>query len=468
MIMHLLSKTSTLARNSKTSRIFFFLSPVMVHLAFFRPQCFSIFSFLFLIPIFYLGFYKLLSFKEGFLWGVIFYFLHFYAYIHIFSDDGNCYTRLLLLAFLMFYCAIYPGLWFWLSQTVSNFGSSYIWSFIVWTFFTFLYFIWMNYGCFWIFGIFMGDPFGSPLLPLTQNNFFLSYLHFFGQNIMLLLLLLFGGSTALFFILHKKKYIIFSTIVLSPFFGGIFLKKSDDLSLATNCIKKIGYIPPPPKNIADHPLDAAQEIYYRMSEVIKNNSQIRYIVMPESSYPFCLNCMHEIIEMWHLNALGDTISLLIGAHRKEGDSYFNSLYMIKQGKISRVYDKIGLMPFAESMPKFWNNVSYIKNLFIKKNNFFCAGSNDNYCFNLDDIILEPYICSELFLRKISTAISTKKSTIILLAINDSIFSSSYMKNLMFLRSKFSAMRYSQDILYVGYSFARLITKKGDIINIPRS
>ena len=449
----------------RSKNFLLFLSALAFNLAFIYPHTAPWFVFFFLIPLFYLAFKERLSFGQGFTWGILFNFIHLYPYFVFFHQETNGTFRILVPLFLVLYFSCYSGLWFWLAKNISKIVKTNTWKVTFWVLVTYFYFTWMNHGCLFITGKCMGDPFGNPLLPLAVNHWYLYFLPFFGPSLLLLFLIIFAVVIVLFFTTEKKQFLVLAILALTPFWLGVLLTGGSDKSnRKANYVKNFIYIPPPKKKFANHPLDSAQEIYYKMVAK-KFRPQTKCIVMPESSYRFCLNKMPDILEMWNTNGLNDSICFIIGAHRKEGDDVFNSVYFIKNGKIETWYDKTELMPFAEFVPNVWKKIPHLKNLFLDDDNHFCPGVKKDSLLYLDEsITLDPCICAELFLRK-NQNIPYRKDVIMLLIVNDALFSCEYMRNLMFLLAKFRSIQLSRKILYVGHFFARLIDKDGTVAKI---
>ena len=192
--------------------------------------------------------------------------------------------------------------------------------------------------------------------------------------------------------------------------------------------------------------------------------------MPESSCQFCLNTHKYVIDLWCSNILGDNIDLLIGGPCQEGGKIYNCLYHISQGKIKKVYKKTNLMPFAEYVPRFWNNFECFKKLFFQDpglssefNAEFSGGQDNNVFFNCcENTTFRPLICSDFFTikrRDLKNFLNTD-SFVLLLPINDNIFPMQYLRDLMLLQAKLEAIKMHRDILYVGYYFACLLSRTG--------
>lgn len=487
------------------------VSAIIFALSLIYPAQLYFLVFVFLVPIFYLAFRypDYLSFKHGFFWGLTFFVIHFFGYIFMFNNQAYGSFRLLIPVFLAAYCALYSGAWFFLvnlfvnyshvnyfhvkNSCVNNSCSRPISTFCSWVIFTYLYFSWIKYGAFWILGRFFGYPFSQPLLPLATCPDVLYFLPVLGKSALLVFIVFFSLFIALFIVCFKSKYLIFALICLGPFVVGQFLNKHQDCKEQNQYLDTIGYINPLKAQTLEGPMDQAQEIYYQMVELLKKNPKITTIIMPESSCQFCLNINKYVIDLWASNILGDSVDLLIGAPYQESldgqnsVKTYNCLYHISHGNIKKVYKKTSLMPFAEYVPFFWNNFEFCKKLFFQDScpGFsdmsscgkacmsslgFACGCDKKVCFNCGkNIVFRPLICSDFFTikRRDIKAFSGKSSFVLLVAINDSIFPMQYLRDLMLLHAKVEAISIERDILYVGYYFACLISKCGQMRPITR-
>jgi len=450
-------------------------SAILLNVSLIFPKILYFLGFIFLIPIFYIALKEHVAFKEGFLWGVIFFSIHFFGYIFLFKNEANGYLSVLIPIGLALYCALYAGLWFFFAScTVSFFEMFFahkntIIIVLAWSLWTYLYFAWVRYGIFWIFGEFVGYPFCSPLLPLVCDSRSLYFLGLFGKSFSLVLVILISMVLAHFLV--KKKYITIS-IFLILFLASNFLSKTISIPCAIqqkkdtfNYSSYIGHLNPIRSQKYSYPLDAAQEIFYNMVDLFEKKPDTKIIVMPESSFLFPLNKHIDLIDIWYSNILEEKISLLIGAPYKEKGDLFNALYWIQGGKIRQVYKKTKLMVFAEYIPRFWQKNSYLRHLFFASESFFTHGKKGRIIFDLcQNIKLKPLICSDFFLgkRKEAKLLANKGFSAAVVLVNDHIFPMGYLKNLMFLYAKLESINRRKDILYVGYYFAAWISKDGSV------
>jgi apolipoprotein N-acyltransferase len=387
----------------------------------------------------------------------------------MFNNHANGSFRLLIPVFIAIYCALYSGVWFFLANLFSKyFKYKSLAIFFSWAIFSYLYFIWIKYGVFCVFGEFFGYPFSYPLLPMASKVSNLYFLSFFGKSAFLVFVILFSQFIALFLIYFKKKYFICAIVFLVPFvFGNFFSGYNNKYKNFIFKKENFGYINPVSAQEFERPIDYAQEIYYKMVDLLRKKPEIKAIVMPESSCQFCLNKHKFVIDLWTKNILHNNVDLFIGAPYQEGVKIYNALYYISCGKIKKIYKKINLMPFAEYVPKFWNNFECFKKLFFQDSGF-CCGCDKKVIFNYcENITFRPLICSDFFTikKRDSNCFFNSSNETLLLPVNDSIFQANYLRDLMLLHAKLEAARFGINILYVGYYFLAFISRDGNHIII---
>jgi apolipoprotein N-acyltransferase len=167
--------------------------------------------------------------------------------------------------------------------------------------------------------------------------------------------------------------------------------------------------------------------------------------MPESSFPFPLNKFNEVIDWWFCDLKNKKIHLFLGTHRSAGDKLFNSVYHIYDWKEISIYDKSSLMFFYEYIPKFYSSIPFIKELFLKQSEEFCASKDVNFSCVLDGYSINLCICSELFLKK-----KFGFNKILFFFFNETTFSTRYIQDLMFLFAKFKATELGKIIVCIAH------------------
>ena len=452
-------------------RHYFFLSAsaFSLHLALYVPAFFFWLSFFWLTPLFYLVYEnrQRLSFVDGFFWGFIFFLFHLSEVVHLIMTQAHGVGRFLFPVLLINYCALHAGLWFLCAhRTASLFGGGQRVRMIAWSFWTYCYIFFLPYGLLWISGKWIGYPLSFPLVPLACYPPLLWLLGVVGRWVLMLFLIAFSVCFTFFLYERNRRYCILAALCSMPFLSGFLLQKQTD-SLP-DFVKKIGYIRPPDEKMFMHPLDNAQEIYYRMQSLLKKQPHLTSLVMPELSCHFALNEQEHLMRLWNNNALHDEVQLFIGASRTAENFLFNSLYLIKEGRVQQYYDKQNLMPLVEYVPQWCTKIVWLKNLFLC-NNSFCEPSKPQHFFIFaKNVRCRPCICSDILFDKSSFYANVSyNATFILLTLNDSILMQKNLHFLMFLWTIFKAQELNTPFLYVGYHGAQWITKEGTIHTIAQ-
>jgi len=438
------------------------VSAISYALAFAFPSFCAWFVFFFLIPVFWctcIGGYAL-SFWQGFAWGLIFYGIHFYAFALLFIERAQGELRLLAYVFLVVYCALHAGIWFWLMQCCAAYHSNLVWRVACYSGVTTLYFMFMRCVGLWFTGHLLGYPFALPLLPLAQYPQLLYALPFLTAPGLLLFLICMQICAIVGYIKKSAVCGLLTLFFLAPFAYGWL---SSAVCLVPAYVATLGYVEPP-HGTNLHPLDCAQAINSGIQKLMATTAETRCIIMPEAAYPFVLNEHTYATQMWCNNALLDEVFLLIGAHRTNKELLQNSLFCVTPSSITTHYDKTKKMPFVEYLPALWNQFNFCKTLFLKEKKEFTT--TQKVCRDFikisDDLIFEPLICSDLYF---DTPTRYPVRIPLLCAVNDSWFSATYMRTLMYLFAIFKAMQEQRDIVYVGHYYGIWISQCGMSVRI---
>jgi len=203
---------------------------------------------------------------------------------------------------------------------------------------------------------------------------------------------------------------------------------------------EVVYLQPSWNDLNLTPAQKFYEISRKLDRIAENCSKVQYVVMPESSFGYDLMEWSDKIVAW-TSLFSPTVSILVGAHRKQGSCTYNSLCHIQDGKIIEWYDKQHLVFFAERQPKLFKNWPILSDLFISYE--FSYPEQDQS--HLDFAGLQPAICSEIFcgMRKF------KHGSPIIFVCHDAWFDCAYAHQLGRNAVQLCAMRYGVPIIYVG-------------------
>lgn len=406
--------------------------------------------FIFLMPLFYrvVRFPLRAPYKEGWWWGLLFYTCHLFALFLVFHEKANGPFRYLAAIIFTLYCSVYAGLWFGINALIARRRSQraiVLW----WGLGAWMYFYWVAHYMLWPCGHLVGYCFGAPLLPLAAYPSSLYWIVVMGSGALTASLILLQVFALLFLVARKWHYLAITAFCAAPFYCGFFSFKSESIPpyLATLC-----YVRPPSKSLI-HPMDCAEEINMCIAKALQSKPSATCILMPESSFAHCLNLAPEAIELWGINSLANGYSLCIGSSRADTYNEYNSLFIIKDCRITDCYDKSFLMPFVEYLPNFGKKYSWIRNLFLKdQTETKPKESRSRKLILTDCLTVDPMICSDLYMQPYGIDTFTHDHSPILLAVNDSWFSAEYAKELMFLYAVYYAMQNKKDILYIGHRF----------------
>lgn len=437
------------------------LSAFMAALAFVQPIWCAELVFVFLLPLFCATQQNkfLISYKEGFWWGIIFYSIYFYDLFRVIISKGHGLGRGVAILFLLVYASSYSAFWFGLAHKLCIFVKKYthhatsvLWS---WGSLTWLYFYWIDRAFFWIFGNVEGNQLNHPVVPLAVRPEWLYFLPFFGKHGFFLLVVIFSIISVLFLMHFSKKRILELVFCSLPFMvGWLSINPKKEIP---PWVRNIGCIIPYTDD--NNAWAAAEQIMFLLNDFQKKYSQISCIIMPESSFKFPLNEWGRCLHLWDF----EKGSLLIGSHRTEGNELFNTLYQIKKGAILDYYDKCHTLFFTEQVPLPWSYFQTASKLFLH-NQIPISQSKirSKHPFKFLKKSFTPYICSDLFFIQENMPVHDCSLCIV----NDSWFELSYIPTLMSLHAKVIALLFQTPIIYVGYRHCLFITPDGHHYLLP--
>jgi hypothetical protein len=390
---------------------------------------------LFIIPaLFFLGYFFVFEQQKqsvlwsGFLWGAIVFGIHFIWLLHLllFKSQAGILLSLILFIIVIGYSSFTSALWFlttvkikiWLvhkNMIICGYASIFLTSII--------YFLFLKKWVLWFLGRTEGYPFISPLIPLANYKIFLNIIYF------------------VFSILNSENIILSKT------------KNLDDISYQFVHLPLL-------KTKNCHSIE--QTLFHKLSNYSYINSKQEkkiLFVASESFYPFPLNKLKEVVDLWG-SAMRDKDHLLIGSlFEDENGKCFQVVYWICRGKIVACHTKTHCVPFVEAMPKWFQTISFLKNMFLHSCEELSKSTliGQETCFLLDKkIILIPQICSEFFFKfypKTSIFCSNEQKmqhTKIILFVNDSWFVDYFVKILK-ATTQLKAATIGVPVLYVGSS-----------------
>jgi len=423
-----------------TSYLLVVLSAFLLIAAYAMPFWCDWLTLIFLVPLFLAVLMMPVSWREGLLWGSLFFGFHLYGVWLLIIEKGEGDIRWPVILILFMYCSLQISFWFWLAQKAAEFSATDARRIIYFSLILFLYFVWQYTIMFWFWGGQFGYCFGMPLLPLAQHPQWLSLLPIFSSYGLLAILIIDSVLLAQYCKTRNNRYLIGWFLGIVPFVYGWVMQPVDTIPAY---VASFGYVQPPisRKNL----LQCALEINNSVNQLVEQRPDISWIFMPEGSFPFFLNEHPDIVSLISNIACSDQVNIAIGSHKREGAHEYNGLYCLAYPSIMQSYDKKILMPFAEYLPFPWHHCTTLKKLFLKDiKGFNPKEVNSAGALIIDEkIAFFPCICAELYFG------NPPKNKPLLCIVNDSWFSTYYMRHLMFLFARFRAIEYKQELFILG-------------------
>ena len=436
------------------------LSACIYAFAFLSSTYFWWLIFFFPIPLFYCALHKKLTFRDGYFWGLISFGLHLsgplYGIFYM-THTYPIYTIILVLLFIL-YESLYAGLWFWLTVTIINwYACTKTMQLMIWILTTLGYFYWINHYCLFIFGRCEGYFFMHPLLPLAVYPPLLFLLPIVGKTVLLLFLLMVPGAITIW--IQKKTTIRFLIIIitLSPWIIGVL--KTDQKKSVPHWLS---HVTPAPLTFAPS-ADINHTAYIvckELKQLINRHKKTSLIIFPESAfYETDFSHITQLASCLDKKNLGKSVDIILGAFLKKNGNCYNTLYLIKNGKIQHYFNKRHTVILTQRLP-FWLNFPIIHRMFFDEMPPISACNNPREkLIVFDNVELVPYICSDLFFNEYP---DDNYPHIPILAItNDRWTYKSYIAQLMRLSAAFKAIEWQRDILYISYLYATFFDKYGN-------
>jgi apolipoprotein N-acyltransferase len=191
---------------------------------------------------------------------------------------------------------------------------------------------------------------------------------------------------------------------------------------------------------------------------LENSENIDYIILPESALPEYIfyNEYNEILDIFKEKFKGKII--ITGAIRidRNIEKVFNSVIIIKNGRILDYYDKYHLVPFGEFIPfaKMFRTISGLADL--------SRADNKNKIIKVDNIfpIFSPNICYE----SIFSDSVNKKADLIINFTNDAWFGNTSGPYQHFDALKFRVVENSMPAIRVANSgISAVIDNRGRVV-----
>ena len=456
-----------------TKRNWFLLiiSAVLYALSFMVSQQLWWLVFIFPIPLFYVALRGQLSFKYGYLWGIIFFSLHLSGVLFsiILIAKGSYFYRIIPSLFIILYESLFTAIIFWLANKIticSYLESKLFYKLLVWVAALWLFIHWVDWYCLWIFDKCEGCFFMHPLLPLVVRPQLLRLLPVIGKGLLSLLLLM-VPACATIALKTRKQYAVILTMLFSfPWLISWLLPVTQ--SQPPTWVTKIAVLSTMfPRSVSlTGAVNAAGD---QFKNILQQYPHVEFIVMPESSF-YCSNLtMTGLTTLWDEWHVGRSVDIVVGAFRWKKGKYYNSLHWIRNGIIQTCFDKRHAMILIERMPS-WFDFWFIHDLYFKTVPEISPAQDKRLQLSImKETAFVPYICSELFFNEHP---DDEYPDIPILAICNDIwfhplYYFSYVQTLMYLVAKFKAIQWQRNIVYVAFSQAVFLDKYGNEASLIR-
>jgi apolipoprotein N-acyltransferase len=199
-----------------------------------------------------------------------------------------------------------------------------------------------------------------------------------------------------------------------------------------------------------------------MKTILQNNPDVNVIVFPESSFHYdTLHHMQAVADAWSDAQLQKPVTVVAGAFRWDDTAYRNCVFCFDNGMLKAWYDKRHAMLLTESVPS-WCHFDWLINMHCKDQPEIQPSTSPRPPFELtDDLIVTPYICSELYF---SHHADDDRDDIPILFLGNDVWlegeSTKYMAYLMRLGATCRARAWQRDIMYITQLHAEFVSKEG--------
>lgn len=445
-------------------------------LAPFKCGLFILFSYAFL---FYMLYENIINIYHGILWSLIVWSMQAWPlYVPLVITTQSKILAFVLIFLLVIYSGIYSVGWLWASIYYRY--SSTMFSAFAWLIIALIYIELINSYFLWIFDIAEGCNYLHPLVPLMVYSSIRYLVVLLGKFFVTIIML----STALLLatLYFKSAYKLLVVIVIGLVVCVSIKIEPDSVVFSKDCLYHDICLASPLFDPHKEQLlwDKAHEIGALIEKIKQENSKVRLICLPESSFPFDLSKHPEIIEYWSVCYLKDT-GLIIGTHRQKKDYInCNSCLAIlpmsleenndNNNEFNLIWcDKQHGVMLVERVPRLFccfslGNCAYRKKILSDK--IICGDQSGhdnrvNFADNVKqyaDNKVYPLICSELFFNaytKIYNNCNSKPQCFLAL-INDAWFENTFLPTILYLSAVLTSCSNHYKIIYCSYHYKSFI------------
>ncbi len=358
---------------------------------------------------------------------------------------------------LITYFSVLCGLWFWVTKIIKDnivsrvpnglwqVVTTYIW--FVCSFTTF--FLVLDHFSLWMFdwqGFFLFDP----LLALTKWKP-LGDLLMVTNKVLTLLLTFLCAMVPLFLYqirAYKMMFLFIVCMIMVHFMYPPNKAKKEESFEWLDCVGVVSII----CKTNDAQL-LADILYNHYETLLESQPTIRCLIIPETSILFAdMRGLELAINLFYEKCNTKDVHLIFGALTEHGERSFNSCCWACAGHIRSIYYKSHAVPIVEQLPQWLSYFVSYSTLFPHDKEMLVANNvlaRPHYTIE-NDIILVPYICSEILCNHQLSKCHDKKRIILALC-NDAWTDFFYIKRLMLAAVQLKSMLLGQSILYVTHA-----------------
>jgi apolipoprotein N-acyltransferase len=341
------------------------------------------------------------------------------------------------------YFSVYAGLWLGLQNYLFNrLRKTFLYQqgeygvvVFTWVIATVTFWYLTCYCSLAIFGCFEGYFLLNPLLPLASFFWWLAPIFYCGTITYWVFIVMINVLLAEYLVTEKWIYFVGALgFVVFPFFVTYPEEKN-----FFDC-SDYAYVQPTwiGKNIG------ASELFWmiekKLAAVAQQYPATRCVILPESAFPYPIEDFDDQLACWSSLFLPETI-IVLGCHTSKNEELYNSVVVIRDGKITQMYHKRNLVPLVERIPKLFG-VHVFEDVFTSREYVFSYPQDQE-----DEIIggLVLRICSEFFCNPHYL----KSDVPLIILANDSWFNYSTTLQLVYQSVCLFYAKYRKSILYAG-------------------
>jgi len=219
---------------------------------------------------------------------------------------------------------------------------------------------------------------------------------------------------------------------------------------------------------SQHAIATGKQIKQIVLNLIDRYPKKKIIIFPESSMYCNTLCKNsDVIKMWSEEHVGNKVDIMIGTFNWEQDNLCNAFCHVSNGQIKAVFHKKQVLPLTEHIP-FWLQYAPLQKAYFNGLSHISSSNNNRpMLFLAKDVLVSPYICSELFCNPYPDDVY---NNIPIVAIcNDTWFcypkKHPYLQALMLRSAQLKAIIWQRPIVYCSFMHAKYISISGEMFEL---